>query len=44
VFNHKECMKDKVDTFKNIKAQQMIYSMCKMIANIMTSSDTNAMK
>ena len=42
VFNYKECIKDKIDAFKNIKAQPIIYNMYKIIANIMTSSDTNA--
>ena len=37
-------MKDKVDAFKNIKAQSMICSMYKTIANIMTSDNTNLTK
>ena len=44
VFNHKECMKDKVDSFKNIKAQPMTCSIHKIIANIITFLDINITK
>jgi len=44
ISEHKTAIKDKVNTFKNVKAQPMTSSMWKMIANIMTSDDTNLTK